>query len=115
MDGARGAGGGWKEVAERRETVGEVGGNKVAAISSDKGRRGRGEGGKEGRRVWEKVSFPFDSLVAELFRFVPPGTDKEKAEKEGKSEARFRGEREIAVFIDSKSIDSRASESRAKY
>lgn len=76
---------------------------------------GGGEGGKEGRRVWEKVSFPFDSLVAELFRFVPPGTDKEKAEKEGKSEARFRGEREIAVFIDSKSIDSRASESRAKY
>lgn len=112
----RGGEGGGKEVAERRETVGEVGGNKVAAISSDKGRRGRGgEGGKEGRRVWEKVSFPFDSLVAELFRFVPPGTDKEKAEKEGKSEARFRGEREIAVFIDSKSIDSRASESRAKY
>lgn len=37
--------GGGKEVAERRETVGEVGGNKVAAISSDKGK-----GEKEGRR-----------------------------------------------------------------
>lgn len=43
----RGGEGGGKEVAERRETVGEVGGNKVAAISSDKG---RGRGGKEGRR-----------------------------------------------------------------
>lgn len=62
------------------------------------------------RKPRESFSLPFDSLVAELSRFASWS-----GQREGKGGGIGFAVSRNSRFIDSKSIDSRASESRAKY
>lgn len=80
----------------RRGTVGEVGGNKVAAISSEEA---------EGKFL-PSVRFSRSGIIS--FRLL-------ERTKGGKGGGIGFAVSRNSRFIDSKSIDSRASESRAKY